>query len=45
VISLKDSTAALEVQGLEAGYGGKPVLHGLDLVVPDGVTAILGPSG
>lgn len=38
-------TAALEVKGLEAGYAGTPVLHGLDLVVPDGVTAILGPSG
>jgi iron(III) transport system ATP-binding protein len=38
-------TAALEVKGLEAGYSGTPVLHGLDLVVPDGVTAILGPSG
>lgn len=37
--------AALEVRGLEAGYGRTPVLHGLDLVVPDGVTAILGPSG
>lgn len=40
-----DVTAALEVHGLEAGYGRTPVLHGLDLVVPDGVTAILGPSG
>ncbi|KAA1428390.1 ABC transporter ATP-binding protein [Nocardioides antri] len=38
-------TAALEIRGLEAGYRGTPVLRGLDLVVPDGVTAILGPSG
>ena len=38
-------TPALEVEGLEAGYDRTPVLHGLDLVVPDGVTAILGPSG
>jgi len=38
-------TAALEIHGLEAGYGRTPVLHGLDLVVSEGVTAILGPSG
>ncbi|WP_183093066.1 ABC transporter ATP-binding protein [Nocardioides stalactiti] len=37
--------AALEIRGLEAGYGRTPVLRGLDLVVTDGVTAILGPSG
>lgn len=38
-------TAALEIKALEAGYGDGLVLRGLDLVVPDGVTAILGPSG
>ncbi|WP_183100214.1 ABC transporter ATP-binding protein [Nocardioides pelophilus] len=38
-------TAALEVQGLVAGYGRTPVLRGLDLVVAEGITAILGPSG
>lgn len=38
-------TAALEIKALEAGYGDALVLRGLDLVVPDGVTAILGPSG
>lgn len=38
-------SAALEIRGLEAGYGGAPVLHGLDLVVPSGVTSILGSSG
>ena len=37
--------AALEIEGLAAGYGRTPVLRGLDLVVSDGVTAILGPSG
>ncbi len=37
--------AALEIDGLEAGYDRTPVLRGLDLVVKDGVTAILGPSG
>ena len=38
-------TAALEVRSLEAGYDRTPVLRGLDLVVEDGITAILGPSG
>ncbi|KAA1419465.1 ABC transporter ATP-binding protein [Nocardioides humilatus] len=38
-------TAALEIRGLEAGYGRTSVLRGLDLVVTEGVTAILGPSG
>ncbi|RHW28193.1 ABC transporter ATP-binding protein [Nocardioides immobilis] len=38
-------SAALEIHGLEAGYGRTPVLLGIDLVVKDGVTAILGPSG
>ncbi|MEZ0577898.1 ABC transporter ATP-binding protein [Nocardioides sp. MH1] len=37
--------AALEIEGLEAGYGRTAVLRGLDLAVGDGVTAILGPSG
>ena len=45
MISSQDMTAALEIQGLEAGYGRTSVLRGLDLVVPDGITAILGPSG
>lgn len=36
---------ALEIRGLEAGYGAAPVLRGLDLSVPAGVTAILGSSG
>lgn len=36
---------ALEISSLEAGYGREPVLHGLDLVVPGGVTSILGSSG
>ena len=42
---IPDMTPALEIDGLEAGYGRTPVLHGLDLGCPDGVTAILGPSG
>ena len=36
----------LRISGIAASYGGQPVLHGLDLVVPSGSTsAILGPSG
>jgi iron(III) transport system ATP-binding protein len=36
----------LRISGVAASYGGQPVLHGLDLVVPSGTTsAILGPSG
>lgn len=36
---------ALEIRGLQAGYGRTPVLQGLDLTVSSGVTAILGSSG
>ncbi len=36
----------LRVSGVVASYGPRPVLHGVDLVVPSGSTfAILGPSG
>jgi branched-chain amino acid transport system ATP-binding protein len=36
----------LTVTGLEVGYGGVPVLHGIDLEVGDGqVVAVLGPNG
>jgi branched-chain amino acid transport system ATP-binding protein len=36
----------LEVTGLVAGYGGEPVLHEIDLSIPDGsITAILGANG
>ena len=36
----------LSTHGLVAGYGGGPVLHGLDLVVPTGrITALLGANG
>jgi branched-chain amino acid transport system ATP-binding protein len=38
--------ALLAVRGLEAGYGGNPVLFGVDLDVAAGdVVAILGPNG
>jgi putative ABC transport system ATP-binding protein len=37
--------SALEISGLGASYGSRPVLRGVDLVVEDGVTAIVGPSG
>jgi branched-chain amino acid transport system ATP-binding protein len=36
----------LEVSGLVAGYGGEPVLHDIDLSVPDGsIITILGANG
>lgn len=36
----------LEVHGLEAGYGGATVLHGIDLQVADGEgVVVLGPNG
>ena len=38
-------TAALEVGGLTVGYGDQTVLHAIDLVVEDGITAVLGVSG
>ncbi|MBI4939170.1 MAG: ABC transporter ATP-binding protein [Actinobacteria bacterium] len=39
-------TAALAVHGLVAGFGGDPVLRGVDLEVEPGTTtAVLGPSG
>jgi branched-chain amino acid transport system ATP-binding protein len=40
------SEVLLEVEGLVAGYGGAPVLHGIDLRVPTGtITAVLGANG
>jgi branched-chain amino acid transport system ATP-binding protein len=39
-------TASLSIRNLRAGYGGIPVLHGLDLDVPAGkLTVIVGPNG
>ncbi len=36
----------LEVRNLHAGIGDKPILNGVDLVVPDGeVHAVMGPNG
>lgn len=36
----------LEVQGLVAGYGDVPILHGVDLTVNDGdVVTVVGPNG
>ncbi len=36
---------ALQVTGLRVGFSGTEVLRGLDLTVPDGVTAVVGSSG
>lgn len=39
-------TDALEINGLVAGYGGVPAIHGLDLTVRLGeVVALIGPNG
>jgi urea ABC transporter ATP-binding protein UrtE len=43
---MSDSTALLTVEGLRSGYGGKPVLQGVDLSVRDReVTAVIGRNG
>jgi branched-chain amino acid transport system ATP-binding protein len=40
------TTPALELKGVRAAYGRIEVLHGVDLVVPEGsVMALLGPNG
>jgi len=39
-------TAVLEARGLEAGYGGRPAIHGVDVAVAEGeITVLLGPNG
>jgi branched-chain amino acid transport system ATP-binding protein len=39
-------SALLETTGLTAGYGGGPVLHDVDLAVPEGeIVAVLGANG
>jgi urea ABC transporter ATP-binding protein UrtE len=43
---MADPTALLTVEGLRSGYGGKPVLQGVDLSVRDReVTAVIGRNG
>jgi branched-chain amino acid transport system ATP-binding protein len=40
------ATGALELRGLVAGYGGEPVLRGIDITLPaGGFGAVLGPNG
>jgi urea ABC transporter ATP-binding protein UrtE len=44
--TMPDPTALLTVEGLRSGYGGKPVLQGVDLSVRDReVTAVIGRNG
>jgi len=39
-------SASLSVRGLSAGYGGMPVIHGVDLeIVAGSLTVLLGPNG
>jgi branched-chain amino acid transport system ATP-binding protein len=39
-------SASLSVHGLSAGYGGMPVIHGVDLEIAAGsLTVLLGPNG
>jgi urea ABC transporter ATP-binding protein UrtE len=43
---MPDATSLLTVEGLRSGYGGKPVLQGVDLSVRDReVTAVIGRNG
>ena len=38
--------AILSIEGLRSGYGGKPVLQGVDLAVRDGeIIAVIGRNG
>ncbi|MEV7566489.1 ABC transporter permease subunit [Streptomyces tanashiensis] len=42
----REVASALELRGVRAGYGGAPVLHGVDLAVRGGeVLVLLGPNG
>ena len=39
-------TSLLSISGLRGGYGGKPVLQGVDLNIPEGqITAVIGRNG
>lgn len=39
-------TAHLEIEGVSAGYGGAPILHGVDLTVArQEVVSVIGPNG
>lgn len=36
----------IELKALRAGYGGREVLHGIDLALPEGeITSLIGPNG
>ena len=43
---MPESTYALQVEGITAGYGGSPVIEDVSLTVAAGhITAIVGPNG
>ena len=43
---MSEATATLKIDGLKVSRGGKEVLHGISLEVPQGqVTTLLGPNG
>jgi urea ABC transporter ATP-binding protein UrtE len=45
-LTMPDARALLSIEGLRGGYGGKPVLQGVDLDVRDReVTAVIGRNG
>jgi ABC-type branched-subunit amino acid transport system ATPase component len=46
LLAESEGTPALAISGLVAGYSEAEVLHGVDLVVPEGsIVAVLGPNG
>ena len=45
-LTMPDPDAILSIEGLRSGYGGKPVLQGVDLAVRDRqITAVIGRNG
>ena len=45
-MSIKNIGEQRRCEGITAGYGGTPILEGIDLALPEGeVTALIGPNG